>query len=79
MKTTATTGLGNKLNTSTSNLNAGGIPNTTSTSGMSKGVVQPKKRASEMLEEETKKMEDKVEQVKKLMEIEKDKRNAIMA
>ena len=32
-----------------------------------------------MLEEETKKMEDKVEQVKKLMEIEKEKRNAIMS
>jgi hypothetical protein len=73
------TGLGSKMNTSTSNLNAGGLANTTSTSGMSRGVVQQKKKASEMLEEETKKMEDKVEQVKKLMEIEKEKRNAIMA
>ncbi len=32
-----------------------------------------------MLEEETKKMEDKVEMVKKMMELEKEKRNAIQA
>ena len=42
-------------------------------------MLPAKKKASEMLEEETKKMEDKVEQVKKLMEIEKEKRNAIMS
>ena len=68
---------GSKLNTSASGLGVAG--NTTTTSGMSRGVLPPKKKASEMLEEETKKMEDKVEQVKKLMEIEKEKRNALMA
>ena len=72
---TLPSGLQNKLNTSTSNLGA----NATTTSGMTRGVLPPKKKASEMLEEETKKMEEKVEQVKKLMEIEKEKRNAIMS
>ena len=68
---------GSKLNTSASGLGIAG--NTTTTSGMSRGVLPARKKASEMLEEETKKMEDKVEQVKKLMEIEKEKRNAIMS
>ena len=34
------------------------------------------RKVSEMLEEETKKMEDKLEMVKKMMELEKDKRNS---
>jgi hypothetical protein len=49
---------GSKLNTSTSGL---GIAGNTTTSGISRGVLPAKKKASEMLEEETKKMEDKVE------------------
>ena len=32
-----------------------------------------------MLEEETKKMEDKLDMVKKMMEIEKDKRSQVLA
>ena len=38
-----------------------------------KGVKQQK--VSEMLEKETKKMEEKLELVKKMMELEKDKRS----
>jgi hypothetical protein len=33
------------------------------------------RKVSEMLEEETKKMEDKLDMVKKMMEIEKEKRS----
>ena len=33
------------------------------------------RKVSDMLEEETKKMEDKLEMVKKMMELEKEKRN----
>ncbi len=35
------------------------------------------RKVSEMLEEEAKKMEDKLEQVKKMMELEKEKRNSV--
>ena len=34
------------------------------------------RKVSEMLEEETKKMEEKLDMVKKMMELEKDKRNS---
>lgn len=37
------------------------------------------RKASEMLEEETRKMEDKLEMVKKMMELEKEKRSQMVA
>ena len=37
------------------------------------------RKVSEMLEEETRKMEDKLEMVKKMMDLEKDKRTQIVA
>jgi len=37
------------------------------------------RKVSDMLEEETKKMEDKLDMVKKMMEIEKDKRSQVLA
>jgi hypothetical protein len=36
---------------------------------------QPKNKVSEMLESETRKMEEKLDLVKKMMELEKDKRS----
>lgn len=44
-----------------------------------KPIAIQKKKVSEMLEEETKKMEDKLDMVKKMMEIEKDKRSQVLA
>ena len=37
------------------------------------------RKVSEMLEEETRKMEDKLEMVKKMMDLEKEKRTQIVA
>ena len=47
------------------------------TSSQNKLKAHPKNKVSDMLENETKKMEEKLELVKKMMELEKEKRSHI--